>query len=559
MWDGGDVRISHREFSTNGVRVFDIDGASPPGVIDHSTHVAGTLAAYGVTTTARGMSHRGKVFAGYFNRDIIDMPGVVVTNSLRVSNHSYGFQAGWGGTFNVGGTNYPLWWGDHALSVTQDFKFGFYDSTARTIDGIAYTAGTYLPVWAAGNERGGAGAAPPTQPVRHIAFIGAQLFFFDGVTRPNDGDTGGYDLLPPQAVAKNVLSVGAVSNIVGGWSGSNSVGMSTFSSFGPTDDGRIKPDVVADGVNLLSTGSLSDTDYFNNSGTSMAAPNVTGSLGVLLQLHTQMFGTNQPYPPLASTLRGLAIATADEAGTTAGPDYRFGWGLLNARSAALLITNNFTSGSLANIKEVRLASGDFIEFPVVATNTRPLCVTICWTDPPGTPVAASVDPTNRMLINDLDLRLIRGTTTNFPWLLDPNNRTAAATTGDNGRDNVEQVFIGSPTSGTYTVRVTHKGNLVNDTNAITDQRVSILISGNVAQAAPALAFTSITQVSSNIVALKWASVVGRVYQVQYRDDVATGAWQLATGEMSASKTNVTVALTMPTGVPNRFFRLAQLR
>jgi len=35
MWDGGDVRISHREFSTNGVRVFDIDGASPPGVIDH--------------------------------------------------------------------------------------------------------------------------------------------------------------------------------------------------------------------------------------------------------------------------------------------------------------------------------------------------------------------------------------------------------------------------------------------------------------------------------------------------------------------------------------------
>jgi len=517
------------------------------------------LAAYGVTTTARGMSHRGKVFAGYFNRDIIDMPGVVVTNSLRVSNHSYGFQAGWGGTFNVGGTNYPLWWGDHALSVTQDFKFGFYDSTARTIDGIAYTAGTYLPVWAAGNERGGAGAAPPTQPVRHIAFIGAQLFFFDGVTRPNDGDTGGYDLLPPQAVAKNVLSVGAVSNIVGGWSGSNSVGMSTFSSFGPTDDGRIKPDVVADGVNLLSTGSLSDTDYFNNSGTSMAAPNVTGSLGVLLQLHTQMFGTNQPYPPLASTLRGLAIATADEAGTTAGPDYRFGWGLLNARSAALLITNNFTSGSLANIKEVRLASGDFIEFPVVATNTRPLCVTICWTDPPGTPVAASVDPTNRMLINDLDLRLIRGTTTNFPWLLDPNNRTAAATTGDNGRDNVEQVFIGSPTSGTYTVRVTHKGNLVNDTNAITDQRVSILISGNVAQAAPALAFTSITQVSSNIVALKWASVVGRVYQVQYRDDVATGAWQLATGEMSASKTNVTVALTMPTGVPNRFFRLAQLR
>ncbi len=298
------------------------------------------------------------------------------------------------------------------------------------------------------------------QPVRHIAFFNGEAFFFDGVVRPADGDAGGYDLLPPQAVAKNVLTVGAVSNILGGWSGSNSVGMSTFSSFGPTDDGRIKPDLVADGVNVFSTGSLSDTDYYSDSGTSMATPNVTGSLGLLVQLHTQYYGTNQP--PLASTLRGLAIATADEAGDAAGPDYRFGWGLLNARSAALLITNNFTSGSLAHIKEVRLASGDFIEFPIEATNTQPLSVTICWTDPPGTPPAASVDPTNRMLINDLDLRLIRGSTTNLPWVLDPNNRTAAATTADNVRDNVEQVFIGSPTTGTYTVRVTHKGDLLND-------------------------------------------------------------------------------------------------
>ena len=330
MWDGGDVRISHQEFSTNGVRVFDVDGSSPPGVIDHATHVAGTLAAYGVTNTARGMAHRGRLLSGYFVGDETNIPPVVVSNALRLSNHSYGFQAGWGGTINVSGTNYPLWWGDHSLSVTQDFKFGFYNSTTRTLDSIAYTAGAYLPVWAAGNERGGPGQAPPNQPVRHVAFFNGQLFFFDGVTRPADGDAGGYDLLLPQAVAKNVLTVGAVSNIVGGWSGSNTVGMSTFSSFGPTDDGRIKPDVVADGVNVFSTGSLSNTDYYSDSGTSMATPNVTGSLGLLVQLHTQYYGTNQP--PLASTLKGLAIATADEAGVTPGPDYRFGWGLLNARA-----------------------------------------------------------------------------------------------------------------------------------------------------------------------------------------------------------------------------------
>ncbi len=558
LWDGGDVRISHQEFSSGGVRVFDVDGVSQYGTPDHPTHVTGTLSAYGVTTAARGMSHRAKVFAADFFADLAEMPGTAATNAIRVSNHSYSLQVGWGGTANIGGTNYPVWWGDHGISVTQDYHIGFYDSTARSIDSIAYTAGTYLPVWAAGNERGSAGLAPPSQPVRHIAFIGADAYFFDGVTRPNDGDTGGYDLLPPQAVAKNVLTVGAVSNIVGGYAGSNSVGMSTFSSFGPTDDGRIKPDVVADGVNLLSTGSLADNDYFNSSGTSMATPSVAGSIGLLLQLHTQFYGTNQP--PLASTLKGLVINTADEAGGAAGPDYRFGWGLLNARTAALLISNNFASQSLAFIKEVRLPSGDYIEFPVVATNTQPLKVTISWTDPPGTPTAASLDPTNQMLINDLDLRIIAPNgTTNFPRVLDPVNRTNAATNGDNIRDNVEQIAISIPTNGTYTVRVTHKGNLVNDTNAVVDQRVSLVLSGNVPQAVPPLDITQIAQVSSNLIALGWPSVVGRVYEVQYRDDLNSGSWLNASGEISATKTNVAVSVAGVSSLTNRYYRVNQLR
>jgi hypothetical protein len=134
-----------------------------------------------------------------------------------------------------------------------------------------------------------------------------------------------------------------------------------------------------------------------------------------------------------------------------------------------------------------------------------------------------------MLVNDLDLRVVRSVTTYQPWILDPNNRALAATTGDNIRDNVEQVYIASPQSGQYLVRVTHKGNLVNNLGVVADQRVSIIISGDTPQPQPALAFSSITKTGASQVSLRWNSVVGRVYQVLYRDDVASGAWQNATG------------------------------
>jgi hypothetical protein len=88
LFDGGDVRITHREFSTNGVRVMDIDGPSAYGTNVHATHVSGTLAAYGVTNRARGMAHRGRVFAADFDDDFVKMPGAVSTNGYRVSNHS---------------------------------------------------------------------------------------------------------------------------------------------------------------------------------------------------------------------------------------------------------------------------------------------------------------------------------------------------------------------------------------------------------------------------------------------------------------------------------------
>lgn len=110
----------------------------------------------------------------------------------------------------------------------------------------------------------------------------------------------------------------------------------------------------------------------------MASPNVCGSLNLLVQLHNRYQGTNQPM--LSSTFRGLAIHTADESGTTLGPDYRFGWRLLNVLNGAQLMTNNFVSNSVPVIKEVKLLNGDFIPFPITAKGGEPLKITVCWTD-----------------------------------------------------------------------------------------------------------------------------------------------------------------------------------
>jgi hypothetical protein len=169
-----------------------------------------------------------------------------------------------------------------------------------------------------------------------------------------------------------------------------------------------------------------------------------------------------------------------------------------------------------------------------------------------------LNPTNLMLVNDLDLRLISPSgTTNYPWVLNPANRTAAATTGDNFRDNVEQVEVANPQNGVWLVRVTHKGQLRNDQGAVADQRVSIALWGNLAQPPVLPRFTQIAMVGSNAVSLRWDSEVGRVYKVQHRDDVASGAWQDSTGEISAPKTNTAVMLSADSG--NRFYRLVRLR
>ena len=129
QWDGGDLLTNHLEFATNGNRAFLLDGPSGQGIIDHATHVAGTMMAWGVDPNAKGFSNRGRVTESYFGKDLGEMPAAAATNAVRESNHSYGYVGGWG-LILVGGNYYWLWNGDIVVSTNQDWHFGFYNTVA---------------------------------------------------------------------------------------------------------------------------------------------------------------------------------------------------------------------------------------------------------------------------------------------------------------------------------------------------------------------------------------------------------------------------------------------
>jgi PKD repeat protein len=446
IWDGGAVLRTHREF---GNRVLVRDGTS--GSNYHATHVGGTMVASGVSSSAKGMAPQANLWSYNWTSDSYEMSQASrnSSNPLLVSCHSYGTPSG----FSYSGGRW-YWYGTESISMTEDYKFGFYDSKARDWDQLARLAPYYLICKSAGNDRndytGGS----------HLVWRNGR-WTSTSTSRKRDGD---YNSIAMNGNAKNIMTVGAVDDISNGYTNPSSVRMSTFSCWGPTDDGRIKPDIVANGVTLYSTYNTNTSSYNTSSGTSMSTPSVAGSL-ILLQQHYK--ARNNRYMRSA-TLKGLVIHTADEAGSNIGPDYTYGWGLMNTRRAADVISN-----SKIDILEQSLANRAKYIKNVAADGTTPLRITICWTDYEGIPTTAQLNPTQLMLRNDLDVRLIHDNGTIYkPYVLNPSLPAAAPTKGDNFRDNVEQIYIGNPVSGGYRIEVSHKGSLVGSS-----QPFSIIIEG----------------------------------------------------------------------------------
>lgn len=403
VWDGGKVRNTHREFTSGRVVVGD-DASSPS---EHGTHVTGTILSAGIDSRSKGIAYGASAKTYFWDNDLGEMIQFAGEGYL-VSNHSYGY----------------------SITNLQNWRFGTYDQTSVDYDKIAEVMPYYQIVKAAGNDR--------------------------NLIHPQIIAKGGYDMLTGAALSKNVLVVAAV-NHVPLYSGPGSVVISSFSNWGPTDDGRIKPDISSKGLSVYSTTVASDSSYGLLSGTSMAAPSIVGLI-CLLQQHFN--NINKSFMKSA-TVRGLICHTALETGASIGPDYEFGWGLANAKAAAKLISNN---GSSTLITEQTLNNNTIFTRNISISTSQPLSVSVAWTDPASTVTSVSAaDADNRVskLVNNLDLEITKDGVVYYPWKLNPDVISQPATnSGPNDVDNIEKVFIENAAPGTYTITVKHRGTLI---------------------------------------------------------------------------------------------------
>lgn len=415
VWDGGPTRLSHQEFTgAVGGRASAGDGVLALNNNSfHATHVSGTIAARGTNPSAKGMAPQANVITHDWINDESEMAAAGASGAL-ISNHSYGVRV--------------------SSYANAPGLIGKYTASARNIDEITYNAPYYLPVYSAGN---------------------------DGSNSNSDPLANGYDKLTGDKVSKNTMVVANALDANINANGSlGSVVISTGSSQGPSDDLRIKPDITGNGTGVLSSFDSADNAYGSISGTSMAAPNVAGSMLLLQQYYNQKNGVFMR----SATLRGLTLHTADDFAVP-GPDAITGWGLMNTMAAANAITGNKLN---SRIEEVVLQNGQTYSVTVESDGLSPLLASITWTDPAGQVNNGGSNDGTPALVNDLDIRVTQNGVISEPWKL---TGPTANGRGDNIVDNFERVDI-SGASGTYTITVTHKGTLVGGS-----QPFSLIVTG----------------------------------------------------------------------------------
>ncbi len=395
-WDGGQVDLNHPDLVG---RVFPQDGA---GFANHATHVAGTVLGTGAAQggTYRGMAPGATLLShlwwGSSSEIENEYENAITFNGALISTNSWGLGVGTPSEANC------------------QASLGYYNSANTTLDEAIRGNVGVAPIticWSAGNERSG----------------GSQYCGSIGWT---------YHTIGVYGAGKNLITVGAVA--------SGGSGMTSFSSWGPTDDGRIKPDVCGPGCTLHSC--AVGGGYWDACGTSMSTPATAGTIALMLEaLQTSGLPATSVLP---STIKGILVNTAVDLGIGGfpdGPDYAFGHGKVDGVAAVDKIVigepsyleNSLTTGT-THLYDLTVPSG-----------ADKLKVTLVWDDPGGTGLVG------KTLINDLDLELIDPfSSVSQPWVLNPALPADIATTGVDRTNNVETVEIASPNPGLWKARVT---------------------------------------------------------------------------------------------------------
>ncbi|MBD3367376.1 MAG: S8 family serine peptidase [Candidatus Eisenbacteria bacterium] len=400
IWDGGSVATNHDDFAG---RLTIADGS---GTASHATKCCGIMAGDGSRSQAEGGSPyqwRGVAtevdIASYdWPNDCDDMDAeaadAISNYDIIVSSNSWG-------------------WG---LCPNYCYYYGTYDDWSQNYDEIVRgSQGKKLTVvFSAGND-GDCGSCSGDLPD------------FPYGTIPGPGST-----------SKNAIVVGSTN--------ADNDALSGYSSHGPTLDGRTKPDVTAPGCKSYAgiTTTYLYNDYSGSScGTSFSAPAVSGCVVLTQEDFIDKFG-GEAWP---STVKALFVQGADDLGNT-GPDYQFGFGRVNIQNTIDIIRDDGGTGDL--IQEDTLSPTETWEYQVDVSGESELKVTLAWDDYQG-----DYEGSGRMLVNDLDLEIISPSRATYhPFLLDPDNPSNTAATGVDDLNNIEQVIVSSPGSGTWTIRVT---------------------------------------------------------------------------------------------------------
>lgn len=390
----------------------------------HSTHVAGAVGGTGaanVLARARGMATSCSIVSyDMQGDDLIEPLEARTTYGAVLSNHSYGFVTGW----------------DSGTFTDNQSTFGVYGAFARDWDSLIQI-NSLIFIKSVGNDRNDTGVGHP----------------HDG-TLAADGEY--YDTADQSSTGKNLLVVGASTDTASAGAPSAATAVTAISSSGPCDDGRLRPELIANGdlVNSTNNSAVPGSEYAVLSGASMACAVVTGATALLMESYQQRYGAGSV--PAPHFVRAVYAQTAADFGRP-GPDYLHGFGLLNTTAAVSQIESDSPPG-IRNPSATLSSAAPERFYVLVSDGVTQIKATLCWTDAPGDVLAA------KALVNDLDVRLIRPSdqAVFLPFTLNPALPDLPAATGVNSVDTIEQVVHAGPVAGKYLLAV-RGATLANDT------------------------------------------------------------------------------------------------